>query len=262
MSSYYRSTTSAGRPERDLERLLRTYERELSRSTLCATSRAHRELAGPRRLCQRVLEQFHLRGDLRAAAIYAADWTADTLRALALFRYSDAVAAGAARAADDALIPTVPAPAAKAVPSSPAGATRPSWPSSKHRHGNRAGHAAPADLPSGASRSEPELRYAAQGGRSESVELYRGVAAILGSAMANARSYQVEVEAQEALRRYKLLADEARDAMLFVRRRDGRILEANRAAESMYGHTRDELLALSIHDLRGRDRDPDRRPNG
>ena len=83
-----------------------------------------------------------------------------------------------------------------------------------------------------------------------SVELYRSVASVLGSAMANARSYQIEVKAQETLRRYQLLAGEARDAMLFVRRRDGRILEANRAAESMYGHSRDELLGLTVHDLR------------
>ncbi len=38
--------------------------------------------------------------------------------------------------------------------------------------------------------------------------------------------------------------------MLFVRQRDGRILEANRAAEHVYGYPRDELLRLSIHDLR------------
>ena len=85
---------------------------------------------------------------------------------------------------------------------------------------------------------------------SENVEVYRSVAATLGTAIANARSYQTEVEAQEILRRYELLAAEARDAMLFVRGRDGRIIEANRAAESVYGYTRDELLSLSIRDLR------------
>ncbi len=73
------------------------------------------------------------------------------------------------------------------------------------------------------------------------------MAATLGTAMANARSYEAEVN---ALRRYELLAAEARDVMLFVRQRDGRILEANKAAEYVYGYTRDELLGLSIHDLR------------
>ena len=38
--------------------------------------------------------------------------------------------------------------------------------------------------------------------------------------------------------------------MLCIRREDGRILEANAAAEEAYGYSRDELLALTIFDLR------------
>lgn len=38
--------------------------------------------------------------------------------------------------------------------------------------------------------------------------------------------------------------------MLFVRHRDGRIVEANRAAQAAYGYSREELLALTIFDLR------------
>lgn len=56
--------------------------------------------------------------------------------------------------------------------------------------------------------------------------------------------------AQEALRRYELLAQDSRDIILFVRRRDGRILEANQAAMRAYGYSRDELLGLSIYQLR------------
>ena len=56
--------------------------------------------------------------------------------------------------------------------------------------------------------------------------------------------------AEQLLRRYELLSDQARDIILFVRREDGRILEANRAAEQAYGYSRDELLARTIHDLR------------
>jgi PAS domain S-box-containing protein len=52
------------------------------------------------------------------------------------------------------------------------------------------------------------------------------------------------------LHRYELLARHTRDILLFVRRSDGRILEANVAAESAYGYTRDELLSRTIHDLR------------
>ena len=56
--------------------------------------------------------------------------------------------------------------------------------------------------------------------------------------------------AEEELLRYRLLAEEARDIMLFVRDADGRILEANVAAETAYGYSKEELLALSIHELR------------
>ncbi len=57
-------------------------------------------------------------------------------------------------------------------------------------------------------------------------------------------------QATEALQRYELLARHSRDSILFMRRDDGRILEANAAATSAYGYTHEELLALSIHDLR------------
>ncbi len=57
-------------------------------------------------------------------------------------------------------------------------------------------------------------------------------------------------QAKEALQRYELLARHSRDSILFMRRDDGRILEANAAATSAYGYTHEELLALSIHDLR------------
>ncbi len=55
---------------------------------------------------------------------------------------------------------------------------------------------------------------------------------------------------EEALRRYQLLVDQSRDIILFMRREDGRILEANGAAEKTYGYSRDELLNMSIHHLR------------
>ena len=54
---------------------------------------------------------------------------------------------------------------------------------------------------------------------------------------------------EETLKRYQLLAERARDLVLFVRR-DGRILEANEAAIAAYGYSRVELLALTIRDLR------------
>jgi PAS domain S-box-containing protein len=52
------------------------------------------------------------------------------------------------------------------------------------------------------------------------------------------------------------LFTQSRDIILVVRLRDGRILEANPAAERTYGYTRQELLQLSITDLRARQTHP------
>jgi PAS domain S-box-containing protein len=54
---------------------------------------------------------------------------------------------------------------------------------------------------------------------------------------------------EEALARYQLLSEHARDIILFLRS-DGQIIEANQAALVAYGYTRDELLARSIYELR------------
>jgi PAS domain S-box-containing protein/putative nucleotidyltransferase with HDIG domain len=56
--------------------------------------------------------------------------------------------------------------------------------------------------------------------------------------------------AEEDLSRFRLLATEARDIMLFVRVSDGAIVHANAAAESAYGYSREELLRLDIGRLR------------
>jgi PAS domain S-box-containing protein len=56
--------------------------------------------------------------------------------------------------------------------------------------------------------------------------------------------------AEEALHRFKLLVENSRDFILFIRREDGRILEANTASTTAYGYSRDELLKLRVQDLR------------
>ncbi len=61
---------------------------------------------------------------------------------------------------------------------------------------------------------------------------------------------------EEELRRFRLLAEQARDIMLFVRYSDGRILEANVAAEKAYGYSKEELTALSISELRAPETSP------
>jgi PAS domain S-box-containing protein len=59
--------------------------------------------------------------------------------------------------------------------------------------------------------------------------------------------------AEDTLRRYELLAGHSRDIILFMRRDDGRLLEANAAAVRAYGYSREELLALTIHNLQAVD---------
>jgi PAS domain S-box-containing protein len=57
-------------------------------------------------------------------------------------------------------------------------------------------------------------------------------------------------QAESALHRYQLITDNSRDIIVFMRRSDGRILEANRAALKAYGYSREELLALTVAELR------------
>jgi len=55
--------------------------------------------------------------------------------------------------------------------------------------------------------------------------------------------------AEEALERQRLLFENFADVILYLRHSDGRIMEANKAAETAYGYSRDELLTKSIYDF-------------
>ncbi len=55
---------------------------------------------------------------------------------------------------------------------------------------------------------------------------------------------------EERLRRYELIAANTRDIVLFMRRDDGRIVEANAAALAAYGYAREQLVGMRIYDLR------------
>src|ERR1019366_6003458 len=59
--------------------------------------------------------------------------------------------------------------------------------------------------------------------------------------------------ADEALRRFELVVRQSRDIILFMNGDDGRIIEVNPAAAAAYGYSRDELLGLTIQDLRASD---------
>ncbi len=54
---------------------------------------------------------------------------------------------------------------------------------------------------------------------------------------------------EEELKRYQLLSQKSRDIIMFVNE-DGSILDANEAAVNTYGYSRNELLKLSIYDIR------------
>jgi len=58
------------------------------------------------------------------------------------------------------------------------------------------------------------------------------------------------VRAKDSLKRYQLLADHAREIILFVRLADGGIVEANEAAVRAYGYPYEELLTKTIQELR------------
>jgi PAS domain S-box-containing protein len=57
-------------------------------------------------------------------------------------------------------------------------------------------------------------------------------------------------QTEETLHRYVLMATHSKDIILFLQRDDGRIMEVNTAAVNAYGYSREELLALKVHDLR------------
>jgi PAS domain S-box-containing protein len=61
---------------------------------------------------------------------------------------------------------------------------------------------------------------------------------------------RVQRTLRAALRRYGLLSAHLRDIILVARRGDGRILDANAAADAAYGWTHEELLQRTVFDLR------------
>ncbi len=67
---------------------------------------------------------------------------------------------------------------------------------------------------------------------------------IIGRDITEARRIENELRLSE------LMASASRESLLRIRCSDGKILDANPAALSAYGYTRDELLALRVHNLR------------
>ncbi|MHB9029677.1 MAG: PAS domain S-box protein, partial [Candidatus Latescibacterota bacterium] len=59
--------------------------------------------------------------------------------------------------------------------------------------------------------------------------------------------------AEDVLLRYELLSTYSRDIILYLREDDWHIMEANLAAVNAYGYSREELLSMTIQDLRSPD---------
>ena len=55
---------------------------------------------------------------------------------------------------------------------------------------------------------------------------------------------------EEVIARYHLLSERIRDIILFIDPNSGRILDANKAALAMYGYSREELLQMTVMQLR------------
>lgn len=109
---------------------------------------------------------------------------------------------------------------------------------------------------SGCLSSEMEKRYVTKGGESIWIRLNASVMADAECKPAFAVWIVEDITRQKAsqdlLAKYQLLSDNSRDIILFVNQ-DGQILEANDAAVSAYGYTHEELLCLTIFDLRAPD---------
>ncbi len=66
----------------------------------------------------------------------------------------------------------------------------------------------------------------------------------------NPRSAEMR-ERVAQLAKYQICAQQGGDIILFVRRRDWQILEANAAASKAYGYTKEEFTSLSASDILG-----------
>ncbi|MDZ4200250.1 MAG: PAS domain S-box protein, partial [Kiritimatiellia bacterium] len=63
------------------------------------------------------------------------------------------------------------------------------------------------------------------------------------------RNLARRIESTKTSERYRLFMEFARDVALIVREEDGRIVEVNTAAETLYGYSRDEWLTQSLYEL-------------
>jgi len=94
-----------------------------------------------------------------------------------------------------------------------------------------------------------EVRVHLLDGRVRDIEVTTKGHVVPGVHIAILRDVTARNRKELVARRYELLREHTEDILLFLAS-DGRIVEANRAAEHAYGYTRDELLEKHIHELR------------
>ncbi|HUH78341.1 MAG TPA: PAS domain S-box protein [Methanoregula sp.] len=63
----------------------------------------------------------------------------------------------------------------------------------------------------------------------------------------------VRKRAEERLKIFRSFTENARDIVLFIRKNDGKIIEANRKATEVYGFSASELLGMTVFELRAYD---------
>ncbi|MDA8216486.1 MAG: PAS domain S-box protein [Dehalococcoidales bacterium] len=98
-------------------------------------------------------------------------------------------------------------------------------------------------------------RYLATNARGEKLVLLASAAPLVQDgrvmgAVVVSHDITQEERALEASARYQMLSKHARDIILFIRYEDGQIIDANEAAVRAYGYEKEELLSLTIRDLR------------
>jgi PAS domain S-box-containing protein len=86
--------------------------------------------------------------------------------------------------------------------------------------------------------------------RAENARLQAENARLRSSPSGTSGVNNVESHCVEEMQRYEPVVRHSPDIVLLMRRDDGQILEANAAATASYGYEHDELLTLTIHDLR------------